>query len=48
LIRRNPSDCMSLNEVIKHERIIRNTNIKSIDDNYQKVYKSTFNSYQAS
>ncbi|CAF4668504.1 unnamed protein product, partial [Rotaria sp. Silwood2] len=36
LIRRNPSDCMPLNEVIKHEWIIRNANIKSFDENYQK------------
>ncbi|CAF0908469.1 unnamed protein product [Rotaria sordida] len=42
LIRPNPSDRMPLNQVIQHQWIIQYANIKSIDDNYQKVYKSTF------
>ncbi|CAF3455991.1 unnamed protein product, partial [Rotaria sp. Silwood2] len=45
LIRRNPLDRMPLNEVIKHEWIIENANIKSIDENYEKVNKSTLNNH---
>ncbi|CAF4200500.1 unnamed protein product, partial [Adineta steineri] len=41
LIRRNPLDRMPLNEVIQHEWIIENANIKAIDENYEKINKST-------
>jgi hypothetical protein len=32
---------MPLNEVIRHEWIIENANIKAIDENYEKINKST-------
>jgi hypothetical protein len=32
---------MPLNEVIQHEWIIENANIKAIDENYEKINKST-------
>ncbi len=31
---------MPLNEVIQHEWIIENANIKAIDENYEKINKS--------
>lgn len=32
---------MPLKEVIKHQWIIENANIKAIDENYEKINKST-------
>ena len=40
LIRRNPIDRLPLNEVIEHQWIIENANIKSIDENYEKINKT--------
>ncbi|CAF1667268.1 unnamed protein product [Adineta ricciae] len=41
LIRRNPQDRMPLNEVIQHQWIVTNANIKAIDENYEKINRST-------
>ena len=32
---------MPLDEVIQHEWILENANIKAIDENYEKINKST-------
>jgi len=41
LIRRNPIERLPLTEVIRHSWIIDNADIKSIDENYEKINKST-------